>query len=752
MAGTSTKVERAASTEPAHPDVLELGHRSRHVVPSITAGLVGGILTVIWSISFATLIFSGPLEPHVRAGLALALIGGVVLNLAGAWGSSVSTVIPAPQEVPAVVVAVMAASIVSVLTPRDPSQVVPTILAVIAITSLTTGAFFCVLGALRLGRLVRFVPFPVIGGFLAGTGWLIVVGAVKVLTGISLTVASLPDAWRGDAVAHMLPAVLLAIILTAGLRRFTHFSVMPALLLASIIVFYLTLTLVGLSPHWAQANGWLIGPLASGSLYPPFSLGDLQRINWPIVAAQTGSFATIMVASAVALLLNVSGLEVGTGEDLDVDRELRSMGIGNMVAGLGGGLAGFHSLSTSLIVRKVGSASRLIGLTTAAVAALALVGGTAVFAYFPRFVAGALLLYLGVDLLVEWIYRGWFTMSRLDYAMVVLILVVIGVWGVLQGLIVGIVLGIILFVVAYSRLGAVKHELSGATYHSNVDRSPRHRQLLYEHGDSLYILTLQGFLFFGTTSGLLEQIHRRLADSDRPIPRFIVLDCRLVTGVDASVAFTFTRLRQLADKHATSIILTGLAATVSQALRPGGFVDRQDATFRVFPDLDRGVEWCENQILRANLAMSGDEGSMVEQLADLLRSSDLAVRLMHYLERVQIRAGVQMLRQGSPSDTLYLIELGRMAVLLERPDGSEIHLRTIAAGAVVGEIGFYLGLPAAASVVPIESSVVYRLTRLALSEMEEHDPALAITFSELIVRLLAERLVHANETVGALLD
>ena len=78
-----------------------------------------------------------------------------------------------------------------------------------------------------------------------------------------------------------------------------------------------------------------------------------------------------------------------------------------------------------------------------------------------------------------------------------LILVAMNVVGVLQGVGLGLLVAIGLFVYDYSRTSVVRHALSGASFHSNVDRPPFYNQYLRDHADLIYILELQGFIFFG---------------------------------------------------------------------------------------------------------------------------------------------------------------------------------------------------------------------------------------------------------------
>jgi sulfate permease, SulP family len=721
----------------------------RALLPSVVAGSVGGLLAVIWSISDAALIFSGPLASRVSQGIALGLISAIVLSLVAAFGSSITFASASSQESLTVICAVMAASLVSLLTPQAESQILPTVVALLALTTLVTGVVFFALGTFHLGRLVRFVPFPVMGGFLAGTGWLIVGGSEQVLTGIPLTRDTLTLFTHGAPAGQIALGVLFALVQLTVSWRYTHFLVMPALLLVFGAIFYFALALTNTPLSHAEANGWLLGPFATGTAYPPLGFSSVRDINWSALLSEGGSIATLAVVATAGLLLNVTGLEVAIEDDLDVDRELQVMGIGNLMAGAAGGLAGFHNLSSILMARKMGAVGRLVGIVSALVAVLTLVLGIQILTYVPRFLLGGLLLFVGTDLLVEWIYRGWFRMTHVDFATVVIILIVVGAWGLLQALLVGVVLGILGFVITYSRTGAIKYELSGATYSSNVDRSFRQRRLLAEHGESIYILGLQGFLFFGTTSGVLDHIRHRL-DQRGVSVRFVVLDCRLVSGVDASIPLTFAKLRTLAEKRGLLIVLTGLTPPVYSALVRGDVLDAA-GTISVFPALDLGVEWCETEILQVHGEIRAKERPLVDQLEDLFQSSELAFRLMAYLDRTELDAGCDLVRQGTPADDFFLVESGSLSVQLDRSDGTAVHLRTTGAGALLGELGFYRGSPRSASVVATERSVLYRISRQSLSSLRAEDPDLAIAFTEVIVRLLAERVTTSNETVSALM-
>ncbi|APR75663.1 Sulfate transporter [Minicystis rosea] len=129
------------------------------------------------------------------------------------------------------------------------------------------------------------------------------------------------------------------------------------------------------------------------------------------------------VLAAISVLLNATGLELATEQDLDLDRELRVTGVANVVLGLVGGVPGYLSLSESTLNHKVGAKSRAPGLIAGGLSLLALLAGPATLAYFPKPILGGLLLFMGLSFLLETVYDAWFRLPRLEYGLVILILV-----------------------------------------------------------------------------------------------------------------------------------------------------------------------------------------------------------------------------------------------------------------------------------------------------------------------------------------
>jgi SulP family sulfate permease len=388
-------------------------------------------------------------------------------------------------------------------------------------------------------------------------------------------------------------------------------------------------------------------------------------------------------------------------------------------------------------------------------------------------VIGGFLTFLGMTFLLDWLYDGWRRLSRADYLIVVSILLVMGTFGLLPGLGVGIALATALFMVEYSRVPVVRHVLSGRSYHSRVERSYPHAELLREEGHGLVILELQGYVFFGTANGVYEQLKERLGAAEANPPRVVMLDFRRVSGVDASAALSFVRLKRLLRRHKALLALSHLDPAIDGQLRRDVLTPADQGLWRVFADLDHGVEWFEEQVLQseagqraavraqpgavqvgqeqAGLALlfaeMGLEAQRIDEAAD-----QALLRLMGYLERQELEAGQILIRQGERQENLYLLDAGKLNVEYRTEEGRAVRLATSGPGTIVGELSLYLGAPASATVTAAQPSTAYRLSSENLLRVEREDPRAAAILHRFLLKRVGQRLQSAVETVDALSD
>ncbi len=721
------------------------------LLPSLAAGVVAGTLMVILAVSFASLIYSGPLKAFLSTGIGIALYSALALGLVTTLTTSLPGVIGSPQSVPAIIVGLNAAAIAGATQAfGSPQALLSTVLVANAATTLLAGVFFLLLGTFRVGRLVRFIPYPVVGGFLAGTGLLLVRGGFDVMAGITLSMQTLPELAAADAMRLWLPGILFAFTIVLARRINGHFLTMPAIILLGTAAFHLWLYASGTSLSAAGNAGWLLGPFPEAEVRIPLGPSAFASVNWSAIAEQIGGIVLALVVSVLALLLNATGVELATGRSLDLDRELRSAGLANLVSGAGGGLAGYQSLGLSILAHEFGGPSRITGIVSTLVCGTVLFFGFELLIYFPRPIIGGIIVFLGLGLLMEWLVDGWSSLSRLDYATVAMIVLVMANLGFLEGVAVGLAMAVVILTVDLSRISAVKHALTATEHPSTVERPRAERQFLDRMGDRIHILELQGFIFFGTTNVLAENVTARMTAVQKPLSH-VILDFRRVTGLDSSAVLSLRRLEQLSASRGVDLVLTHLSEGLrAHLVRQGLSVEGGNAIV-CLPDLDRGVEWCEERILEVeNFPELGVESSLRHRMLEMMVSELAVDRLMSYLRREEYPAGHVVTREGDDPDSMYFLEWGQVSVNLEMPGNRMVRLRTMNPGTTIGEVGLYLGTPRTATVITEKPCTLSRLTRDGLERLEREEPGVAALLHKAMVRIESERLASLNTMVRAL--
>jgi SulP family sulfate permease len=552
-----------------------------------------------------------------------------------------------------------------------------------------------------------------------------------------------------------MPGIVFSIIMLITQSKIKHFLVVPILLLIAITLSHIFLAIMGIPLSEAIENTWFLEPVQTSQIGLVYSV--FAQVDWGLISSNIVGIISITILIPIVVLLNGTGLEIALQKDTDLDEDLSANGLANIASGLVGATVGHMGPANTLMNAKLGGNNRLSGIVASSFCALVFFIGGNLLSYIPIFVVGTLILAVGLELLIEWVYFSYKKLSRFDYTLVLLILGIIAYFGFLEGVAIGIVIASLFFVVNYSRLDVTRYIQSGTTQQSNVQRSYREQKLLQENGDKICILKLQGYLFFGTANNLLTQVRSRIADPDLPEINFLILDFRLVNGLDTSAVLSFVKIKQILEQVKCYLIFTNLQEQIEKQLKQGGVFENNesenqiDSRCQVFPDYDYGLEWCENHILDAQ---ENSEGNVLpqlsEQLTELFLAPEQSPEFMGYLTSIKASEGEYIFKQGDPPDGIYFLEQGQVSIFLEFANGMTKRLRTFRGGNIFGEMGLYENAPRSASVIADEPSILYLLSNQSFEKMEQENPNVASTFHKFIVSLLAQRLKHREKELRSL--
>ncbi|WGR95944.1 SulP family inorganic anion transporter [Bradyrhizobium sp. ISRA435] len=712
----------------------------------ILGGGAASILAITFGLSYALLIFAGPLSPYLSYGVAATFISSAVLATVVALGSSLPFAIAGPDSSTAAVTGILMASLVERIAGANPSApLLGPVLITLGLSTIVTGLVMCGLGLTRMGRAIRYVPYPVVGGFLGATGLLILLGAIRVITGYPVEVGTLFHFTKTVTIAQLGAAATTALVLYLTWHRSRSPFGLPVILIGGVIVAHLVFWIIGILPDEARATGWTFEPPPPSTFMLPWHIAEFAHYPWSTVPDLLGNLVAVVFVTAASTLFNTTGIEVAAHREANLERELNITGFANILTGALAGYAGCVSISRSILNLSSGGRGRLSGLTVAAVSLLMLAVAPDLLGYIPKFVLGGLLLYLGADQLHKWIIESRKRLSKTEYVSLLAIIAIIVTWGFVPGILIGIIIGCATFAFSASRIEAIKYSFDGSEYRSSLDRSRDDQEVLLAHGGKIRGLNLQSYLFFGSANRLYQ--HVKVLLREHPECRYLLFDFKLVTGIDSSAAYSFAQIKRCAHDVGVELVLVHLSAVAEKVLRSSDFITEG---VRVIDELDRALEWCENEIIGQHQGLAQEEADLRGWFTRILDEERDADELIRRCQRIEVDAGEVIVRAGEPADSMHFILDGRVGVVVPAEDSRTTRVRSLGRYTTIGEMGLVSQAPRSATIQAEVASVLYVLNTRQFAAIRDEDPELSHKLLTYFVSVMAERLSFANRTIAVL--
>ncbi len=730
--------------------------------PTLAGDLAGGttaaMLALPQALALGTLVWlpMGVDAAHwgVIAGLVTAIIGGFVGRVTGtAWQIS------GPRASTAVILA----GLVAWLAGQPGFSARPElVLLCIGISVLCGGLLQLGMAALKFGRALKFIPYPVLAGFMFGI-------ALVILMQQFLPMLGLPaDTAPGAIWAQMKPLSLLVGLITVltAIAVSTYAERVPAPLAALV---------AGSLAYWA-----LVSFTGQAALGPTLSAeSDSRAFAWPLLQLTSTDFSVITrpvlgQIAITALLLAVVGsidsllcaatIDAATGSNQDGDRVLAAQGIGNVLAAGAGGLFVSSTNIIAITNHRVGGRSLRAGVIHSLILATLLFGAGFLASYLPYAVLAGIMVTVALNVAEDW-WRDFAASVRGSGArahdgkgnllIAALVAATTALVNVVSAVLVGVIAATILLIARMS--SSVIHRVSDVSARSSLRvRKPDALAFLREHGRSVAVVEMQGYLFFGSADRLRSEVDA-LAEGRE----MIILDFRRVVEIEASGARQLSLLaKSLAERGVTMALAHVLPDAVSGAyLKEAGVADAIH-TRLWFADLDHALEWAEDQLLDGHIDRTETRRELALERTVLLEGLDPpeAATVRSLLLKETHAAGTAVFREGDAGDRLYILTQGEVSIDLklaakggsrDRDQGdAPLRAQRLAAfgpGMVFGEMALIEGKPRSADAVVKVDAIVHTLTADNFARLRREHPDIAIKLVGNITRLLAARLRATSE-------
>lgn len=706
-----------------------------NIARQTSAGIIVGLSAIIYSISYGALLFSGPLASLTSYAITASLITAAVGALYG-WISAEKTFISGPDANTVSVMLGMLA-IIGILGSSQ-ALTLNIALGAVFLTSIICALSFYAVAKLNLAELVRYIPFSVMAGFLAATGWLMSSGALSIIAGMPLTLAGLADLTANPFRPELLSGLLIVAIFFGLASRVSSGILIPAVMLIASIAINIFLASGICSTASCSAEAWLFTGLQATEWLPPWEL----QLGYEDIRQVLQHLPDMLVVSFVGLLtilLSLASLELNYKKEFDLHRVLRAHAASTSLSALLGGFVNVISIGRTVLNQQTGG-----GRLSCAIAALMCVGmlfgAGGILAYLPKAVLGGLILYLGVSMLKQWLWDQHKTSSRVEMGQIILIVLLVANYGYVVGFFAGVAIACVIFIITYSQVPIASLTTDLSLFSSSVVRPQQQMDILHAHGHKTVLYRLRGYVFFGSAS----KIDTVFQGMDIHALDGIILDFSEVSGIDKSAIGVFQRVLRRYDKTPVRFyfVYTEAAKASLQAISD---VTAVQGSVSYFASLDHAIEIAEESIINQQTQTDACDNGL-----DFLVNAEDRRTFLGYCELRRVGSGEMLCRDGDYSDEIYFIEDGSFEVMKQDQHGRSIRLAKLNKGAIVGELAFYTGEARSASIQAAVDSGVHVLRREALERMRLAHREIATDFDHMVIRKIARTLARTNRLVSTL--
>ena len=725
---------------------------------SLSGDLWGGfaamLVAVPSAIAFGVTIFSPLGGTYAAYGALAGILGAVLLGLVSPAMGGTNRLITAPCAPAAAVLSAFAIQLIHQGTPPHEA------LILLTLTGLIAGLLQMSFGGLRLGQLIKYMPYPVVSGYLSGVGLVIIFSQVPLWLGGPKTtplwtMLAQPSLWGWKSI--LVGAATMIVMVTAP--KMTKALPAAILGLAAGALTYFGLALLDPSMLDIEGNPLIVGPLggADGGFVDAFSdrwagLGEIGAADFAKLAMPA---ATLAVLLSIDTLKTCVVLDALTRSRHNSNRELLGQGLGNLTSTIFGGIPGAGQMGATLVNMSSGGRTRLSGSIEGALALVAFLMLGDLVAWVPIASLAGILIVIGIRM-IDW-KSLHFLKSRstiLDFLVIVMVIVTAKTVSLIAASAVGIALAVLLFIREQINGSVVHKKALGNQRFSKQVRLADEMKILHEQGQCAAIFELQGSLFFGTADQLYSAVEPELKSR-----RYIILDMRRVQTVDVTAVHVLELIEDTLKERGGSLIFSHLPRLPSGRDMEDYFgqvgLVKPGHHSRVFGELDEALEWVENHILEDNKVDRLQETLLDLRDIDIFknRRDKTLAELETCLKTRSVKTGERLFTLGDIGDELYLIRRGAIRIVqpLKRKQGHH-HLATFNRGDFFGEMAFLDREPRSAEAYAERDAELFILSRAAFDAFAANHKKAAISLLDGLARTLSLRLRFTNAELRQLED
>ncbi|OWZ19718.1 Sulfate Permease [Phytophthora megakarya] len=750
-------------------------------------GIINSILTIPTMYGYAVILFSHKdFEDFMPALSKLVIFSSVIHQVMFTLMSSLPFSIGQVQDAGLIFLSTMATSICNSLGEDVPLEAkVTTSIIIIGIATASLGLCLVVMGKLKLAALASYLPMPVIGGYLAFIGIFCMYAGLALCTGLVVNdIESMISVFdNAHDVLLCVPGVLGGAFLLVVSQRYDNSFILSGAIMIMPVVFFFIMLVGGISMDDARDGGWIDPAKDPATISELLDLFNFNEVHWEQLPKQLGTWIGMVFIVAFSSCLDIAAIELDMGSKLDFNHELKTVGWSNVVSGLLGGYTGSYIFSQTIFTYRSKTNSRIVGVCVIVSEFAIVLAPVSVMSYVPRFFFAATLIFIAIDLMIEWLVLTFKKMSLREYAVLWMTFVAVNLVALDEGMLIGVGMAIVNFLFGYIRLPVVnrKPRLSGAA------RTLMERKVLDQKRDSIAYFEFSGFLFFGSSVQILDSVQKSvyvrkqlpgvddvgtnyLGDADMPLTpgahrvpliecldgtpatdaaavptEYVVMDFTNVTAMDATAARSaFLILQKYCSNHVITVVYAAALPEVRNNLVKNDIAGEES----FYSSAESALVLCENQLLASpyNMKTSRVRSSvnhesisvLLQQFARESEDSEVLSTADQFFQRLEVPAGHEFYGVGESSDRFFFLASGLVTV----------NYSTVEPGSLLGEVEFFSRQKRQSVATATEPCTVFEMHCDVYESLQGQNLALWTWIRDVVMQSMAMSLSYPTNQVS----
>lgn len=727
-------------------------NRRKQDLGDFWGGLAAMLVVLPSSIAFGVTIYAAIGPGYATMGALAGIIGATVLGLVAPTLGGTDRLITTPCAPAAAVLSAFAIEMTQHGVGAD------TIILLLVLLTVISGLAQMLLGFVGIGRLIKFIPYTVVSGYMSGVGLIIIGSQIPKFLGAPSEawwhILMAPEHWDWRALA-VGGATILLTFLGPKLTKLVPGTILG--ILAGLGTYFGLAEFVDPSLWQVQGNPLIIGTMeaqSQGLIETVTGLWqDIGDLRLGQVAGLFGGALTLAVLLSIDTLKTCIVVDQLTRSRHDSDRELVAQGVANICSATIGGIPGAGAMGPTLVNVNSGGRTRLSGILEGVFALVAALALGSFLAWIPVAALAGILIVVGIRMIDRDPLH--FVQSRatvFDFVVVLAVVVAALTIGLIAASGVGVALAILLFVRAQIGGAVVRNKVDVHQMSSTWVRTEAEMRIIESKGDQAVIFELQGSLFFGTSHQLYSQLEPEFGQR-----RYLILDLKRVQSMDVTAAHLLVIVRNALQEKGALLILSSIpealpnGSNLREFLELTGVIVPDEQAVRVFPQLDSAIEWVEDRLLGERDApldvLEEEEPPLRLQEMEIFsqRKDETLQDLEACLEERHYQAGETIYATGASGDEIYWIRRGAVRIFLPVGAGRTRHAGTFGRGDFFGGLSFLDNRPRNHEAIAFTDTDVYALSRRHFDKLVEEHKRLGFNLLEGMARTLAIRLRRVDQ-------